>query len=85
MLTVHLIAVEESLDGVEVTCPERTLEMGESMVCDATYLLTQASGKLSRVKHCRCRHYCKYNTGPVEYWSLIPATIFHLDTLANSA
>lgn len=43
MLTVHEVSVEESLDGVEVVCPERILEMAGSMVCDATYLLTQAS------------------------------------------
>lgn len=49
MLTVHQIAVEESLDGVEVICPEKTLEMAMSMVCNATYLLIQASRKLSRV------------------------------------
>lgn len=49
MLTVHEFAVEESLDGVEVICPERTLEMAESMACNATYLLIQVSEKLSRV------------------------------------
>lgn len=43
MLTVHDVAVEESLDGVEVVCPEMTLEKAGSMVCNATYLLTQVS------------------------------------------
>lgn len=43
MLSVHDINVEESLDGVNVVCPETSLQKTESMVCNATYPLTQAS------------------------------------------
>ncbi len=43
MLTVHEIYVEESLDGVDVFCPETILRMTESMVCNSTYPLTQVS------------------------------------------
>lgn len=43
MLTVHQIIVIESLEGAEAICPKDHLEMAESMVCNATYPLTQAS------------------------------------------
>ncbi|CAM9245227.1 unnamed protein product [Ectocarpus sp. 13 AM-2016] len=43
MLTVNQITVVESLKGAEATCPKNHLELAESMVCNATYPLTQAS------------------------------------------
>ncbi|CAM9230892.1 unnamed protein product [Scytosiphon promiscuus] len=42
MLSIHEVVVGDSLDGAEVFCPERSLEMAGSMACNVTYPLTQA-------------------------------------------
>lgn len=53
MLTVQNIDVGETLDGAEVTCPSQQLKMSETMVCNATYLITQVRLKSGSVPHGR--------------------------------
>lgn len=43
LVTVHAIDVVETLDGADVICPGTSLNAAESMVCSATYLVTQVS------------------------------------------